>query len=156
MGKCMKHCMLGLMLLLGSMPVLARGLTAREVECLREIRDEADFIVSRIDLINHDYEKQIRHSALGKYKSGDYSTIGLLDNTIRKYHRKLVRQYKNYPFRYKTRVKASPRTGSRHCLVQELRNESVGAIHQFELGWQKTLEKARKNASYFQQIDDMH
>ena len=116
-------------------------------------RHETDFIISRINLIHRGYEKQLKHTALGKFKSGDYSTIGLLDNTIRKYHRKLVKDLKAYPFRYRRRIKAAHGAGSKHCLADSLRNESVGTIHKFELGWQKALQEAKKNASYFQQVD---
>ncbi len=149
----MKGRMLVLVFLLASCHVQARGLTAQEATCLSQIKDETDFIVSRINLIHRDYEKQVKHTGLGKFKSGDYSTIGLLDNTIRKYHRKLVKRLKGYPFRYQTGIKASRQKPSKACLAKQLRNESVGTIHEFELSWQKALQEAEKNASYFQQID---
>ena len=87
----MKRRMLALLLVLASAHVLASGMSAQQVACLSQIKDETDFIISRINLIHRGYEKQLKHTALGKFKSGDYSTIGLLDNTIRKYHRKLVK-----------------------------------------------------------------
>jgi len=150
-----KKCMLAVLLLLESSLVLARGMSTQEAECLSRIKDETDFIISRINLIHRDYEKQVKDSAIAKFKSGDYSTIGLLDNTIRKYHRKLVHRYKNYPFRYKSRIKTSRHAGSKQCLVDELRYESVGAIHEFELSWRKALHQAKQNARYFKQMDDI-
>jgi len=152
-GDCMKRSVLMLVILLASCYVQARGLTAQEATCLSQIKDETDFIISRINLIHHDYEHQLKQTSLGKFKSGDYSTIGLLDNTIRKYHRKLVKRLKGYPFRYQARIKGSSPKASKACLAERLRNESVGTIHEFELSWQKVLQEAEKNASYFQQID---
>jgi hypothetical protein len=152
----MKKCMLAVLVLMCSTQVLARGMSTQEAVCLSRIKDETDFIISRINLIHRDYEKQVKDSAFAKFKSGDYSTIGLLDNTIRKYHRKLVHQYKNYPFRYESRIKAMRHAGSKHCLVDELRGESVGSIHEFELSWQKALRQAKKNAMYFKQMDDIN
>ena len=149
----MKRRMLALLLILASAHVLASGMSAQQVACLSQIKDETDFIISRINLIHRGYEKQLKHTALGKFKSGDYSTIGLLDNTIRKYHRKLVKDLKAYPFRYRRRIKVAHGAGSKRCLADSLRNESVGTIHKFELGWQKALQEAKKNASYFQQVD---
>lgn len=151
----MKTYLLAVLLTMGASQVLAQELSANEAECLSQIKDEADFIVSRINLIHRDYEKRIKRSALGKFKSGDYSTISLLDNTIRKYHRKLVYKIKNYPFRYQTKIKASHRAGKQRCLAKQLRDESVGTIHEFELSWEKTLHQAEKNAHYFQQLDEI-
>jgi hypothetical protein len=149
----MKRCLFTVLLLLSAGSVLARGMTAQEVECLSQLQDESDFIVSRINLIHSSYEKQVEDSHLAKFKSGDYSTIGLLDNTIRKYRRKLVHQIKNYPFRYEAKIQASHRAVSKRCLVKQLRDESVGTIHEFEISWEKTLKQAQRNASYFQQLD---
>ncbi|MBI1422455.1 MAG: hypothetical protein GC149_03240 [Gammaproteobacteria bacterium] len=151
----MKTCMLALLLLLESSMALARGMTTREAECLSQIKDETDFVISRINLIHRDFEKQVKQSAIGDFKSGDYSTVGLLDNTIRKYHRKLVHRFKNYPFRYRAKINSSKSGRSRACLAEELRTESVGAIHDFELTWQETLRKAEKNVIYFQQLDEL-
>jgi len=151
----MKKQLLPMFLLLFSQPAFARDMSPQEAVCLSQIRDETDFIISRINLIHTDYEKQLKQTALGKFKSGDYSTIGLLDNSIRKYHRKLVHKFKKYPFRYQAKIKASHRSGSKRCLADQLRTEAVGTIHGFEISWQKALEQAEKNASYFQQVDEL-
>lgn len=151
----MNQYLLVVLLLLAALPAQARDMSSRETECYKQIKDEADFIVSRINLIHHDYENQVKQSALGRFKSGDYSTIKLLDNTIRKYHRKLVHKIKNYPFRYERRLRKERHHRHAHCLAQDLRNESVGTIHEFELNWRKALRQARKNARYFKQLDNM-
>lgn len=124
--------------------------------CLSQIRDEADFIISRINLIHRDYEQQVKHSAFGKFKSGEYSTTGLLDNTIRRYRQKLVKRLKDYPFRYRDTIKSSRHAAGKHCLAGMLHSESVGTIHEFELSWQKVLREAEKNAGFFQRIDGIH
>lgn len=152
----MKKHLLPMFLLLVSQYAFARDLSPQEVVCLSQIRHETAFIISRINLIHTDYEKQLKHTAVGKFKSGDYSTIGLLDSTIRKYHRKLVHKFKRYPFRYQAKIKASHRSGSKRCLADQLRTEAVGTIHEFELSWQKVLEQAENNASYFKQVDGMN
>jgi len=151
----MKKQLLPMFLLLLSQPAFARDMSPQEVVCLSQIRDETDFIISRINLIHSDYEKQLKQSALGKFKSGGYSTIGLLDNSIRKYHRKLVHKFKKYPFRYQAKIKAAHHSGGKRCLAEQLRTEAVGTIHEFEISWQKALEQAEKNASYFQQVDEL-
>lgn len=148
----MKLCLLAVLLVLVSLPTQAQELSPREAECLSQIKAEADFIVSRINLVHREYEDQVKHSGLGKFKSGGYSTVRLLDHTIRKYHRRLVHKIENYPFRYERGLKS----GHRYCLAQELSDESVGTIHEFELRWQKTLREARKNARYFKQLDEMN
>ena len=140
-------------MLLGTSLASARDMSAKEMKCLGQIRDETDFIVSRINLIHRDYEKQVKQSALGKYKSGNYSTHELLDNTIRKYHRKLLHKIKRYPFHYEARVKATPRSKSQPCLAEQLRDESIGMIHHFEVSWEKTLRQAQENAHFFRQVD---
>lgn len=152
----MKKHLVSALLLMMAPQVFARGMSAQEVECLSQIREETDFIISRINLIHSGYEKQLKRSPLVQFKSGDYSTIGLLDNTIRKYHSKLVHQFKNYPLRYQARIKASHYSGSRRCVAQQLRDESVGTIHEFELSWQKALRQAEQNASYFKQVDGIN
>ena len=152
----MKKHVLTLILLLFVHHAFARGLSAQEAVCLSQIKDETDFIISRINMIHKGYEEKVKQSDFAKYKSGDYSTIGLLDNTIRKYHRKLVRKYKKYPFRYQSKIQASNHTGSSHCFAEQVRVESVGSIHEFELSWERALEQAEKNASYFKQVGDIH
>lgn len=147
---------LALLLVLATFHTQAREMSAQEAACLSQIREETDFIISRINLIHRNYEQQLKHSALGKFKSGDYSTIALLDNTIRKYHRRLVRRLKDYPFRYRDKIADAHRSGRKRCLADRLRNESVGTIHKFELSWQKVLHAAEENAGYFQEMEDIH
>jgi len=152
----MKKLCLLLGLLVLPQIALAAGLNASESECLSRIRDEVDFIVSRLNLIHRSYEKQVSDSALGQFKSGGYSTVTMLDNTIRKYHDRLVRRIRKYPFQYKSRLKSVHLTGSRRCLAERLRAESVGTIHEFELSWQKALRQAQDNAVYFRRMDHIH
>lgn len=151
----MRQGLLVLLLFVTSLPVLAREMSGRQAQCYKRVRDEATFIVSRIDLIQHQYENQVKRSGLGKFKSGAYSTSKLLDNTIRKYHRKLVRKFKNYPIRYASQLRLGQHPKSPHCLAAYLQDESVGTIHEFELSWQQALRQARKNARYFKQLDKM-
>ena len=151
----MKKHVLAMLLLLLVQHAFARGMSAQEAVCLGQIKDETDFIISRINIIHKGYEDQVKKSEFGKFKSGDYSTIGLLDNTIRKYRRKLVHKYKKYPYRYKADIKSSHRKASKPCLVEQLRIESVGSLHEFELSWQRAIEQAKKNAGYFKQVDDI-
>lgn len=151
----MKQCLLAMLLILASLPAWAKGMSSRDAKCIRQIKEEADFIISRINLIHRDYENRVKHSALGHFRSGDYSTIKLLDNTIRKYHRRLVHQIKNAPLRYQARLKAGHHTKHALCLAQKLRDESVGTIHEFELSWEKALRQANKNARYFKRLDEM-
>ena len=152
MNKMMLAVLLGLL----ATAALARDMTTRQAECYGRIKQEADFIVSRINLIHRDYESRLKRSAIGGFKSGQYSTTRLLDNTIRRYHRKLVRRLKNYPFRYEASLRGAQ--GSKHapCLARKLQNESVGTIHEFEVSWQRAFRKARDNARYFRQLDNMH
>jgi hypothetical protein len=152
----MKKHYLSVLLLLFAQHAFARGMSAQEAVCLSQIKDETDFIISRINMVHKGYEEKVKQSGLAQYKSGDYSTIALLDNTIRKYHRKLVRKYKKYPFRYQKKVTASSHSGSTHCLAEQVRVESVGSIHEFELSWQRAFEQAQKNASYFTQVGDIN
>lgn len=148
----MKTCMLVVLWGALSTTALAKGMTAKQAECYSQIKQEAAFIVSRINLIQRDYEGRVKHSALGVFHSGGYSTRKLLDNTIRQYHRKLVHRIENYPIRYAARLGQG-----RHatCQASNLQDESVGTIHKFELSWQKALSQARKNARYFSQLNKM-
>lgn len=152
----MKLSLLTLLMVLASSGALARGLTAQQSRCLSQIRNETDFIISRIDLIHRDYEQKIKRTDLGKFKSGDYSTVGLLDNSIRKYHRTLVKRLKKYPFQYRKRIRKSHHKSEKPCLAEQLRDQSVGTIREFELSWEKTMRKAKDNASYFKQVDGLH
>ena len=152
----MKKHLVSVFLVLIAQHAFARGMSAQESVCLSQIKDETDFVISRINMIHKEFEQQVKHSSLAKFKSGDYSTIGLLDNTIRKYHRKLVHQIKKYPFRYRAKIQASNRPASNRCLVEQVRIESVGRIHEFELSWQRAIEQAERNASYFKQVDDIN
>lgn len=147
-----------LAVLLGLLPTMvqAQEMTARESACYGRIKQEADFIVSRINLIHRDYENRLKHSGLGRFQSGSYSTRKLLDNTIRQYHRRLVHRIQNYPIRYTDRLRHRQHRKPPRCLAGKLQNEAIGTIHQFELSWQKALRQARKNARYFSQLDGMH
>lgn len=151
----MKQGLLALLLIMASWPVLAQDMSAREAKCYHRIKNEADFILSRINLIHREYENQVKHSGLARFKSGSYSTSQLLDNTIRKYHRRLVHQIRNYPIRYATRLRQGQHLQHPTCLASSLQDESVGTIHEFELSWQKALRQARNNARYFKQLNGM-
>lgn len=151
----MKQSLLVLLLVAVSSSVLAQGMSVRQMACYKRIRDEADFIVSRINYIHREYEHKVKQTGLGRFKAGSYSTTKLLNNSIRKYHRKLVHKFRNYPIRYATRLRLGQHLKSSPCLAGRLENESVGTIHEFELSWQKALSQARTNARYFKQLDEM-
>jgi hypothetical protein len=142
---------LGLLFL--PLPVLAGGLSASELQCLSRVREESNFIVSRINLVHREYEKQLKDSGLGGFKSGNYSTGTLLNNTIRKYHRSLVHRIQSYPIKYETRLRGTQHPGGGVCLARQLHEQAVGTIHEFELSWERALADARTNAEYFRHLD---
>lgn len=144
---------LSLVLMLVAHCVLARELMPQEMNCLKQIREESDFILSRINSVHQEYEGKLKQSGLVNFEAGNYSTIELLDNTIRKYHRELVHKVKAYPFSYKAKIQRSQAAGSKRCMVDQLQADAVGTIHEFELSWQKALHQAEKNARYFKQVD---
>lgn len=153
----MNRTLLLVCVFLQALMVYAQGVSAKEAECLNKIHKESDFILSRINMINKDYETQVKQSQYGNFKSGDYFTNGLFDNTIRKCHRKLVRNYKKYPFRYQRQIHKSHHVSqNKGCLADQLHLDAMGKIHYFELSWQEAIERAEKNAIYFKQVDDIN
>ena len=147
---------IALVLVLISHPASARELMPQEKQCLKQIREEADFILSRIDVVHQEYENKIKATGLTDFKSGNYSTIGLLDNTIRKYHRDLVHKVKSYPFNYKAKISNSKQKRKKRCMADKLQADAVGTIHGFELHWQKAFRQAEKNANYFRNVDSLN
>jgi len=128
---------------------------ASRTQCLDQIRAESEFIVSRINFVHRSYEKQLSDSGLGQFQSGDYSTSTMLDNSIRKYHHKLVQKILDYPIQYSSRLRGVQRAGKGSCLARQLHEQAVGTIHEFELSWEHALKSARANADYFRHLDGM-
>lgn len=133
-------------------PGLAQELSTREQQCLAEIEAEVAFITSRVELIHDEYEKKLETAGLQQFQSGDYSTIVMLDNSIRKYHLSLVRDVRRYPQLYRQQLQ----TGNRNCPAEQLKLQGIGMIHSFERDWTQALEKARQNAEYFQRLEQMN
>lgn len=131
---------------------LARELTAAEKQCLAQIRAEVAFITSRVELIHREYEDKLDDAGLTRYESGEYSTPGLLDNSIRKYRLALVDDLRVYPQRYQQQ----PQAGQRGCLAEQLKIQGIGMIREFELNWSRALDKARQNAEYFRRLEQMN
>lgn len=131
---------------------LARELTAAEKQCLAQIRAEVAFITSRVELIHREYEDKLDDAGLTRYESGEYSTPGLLDNSIRKYRLALVDDLRVYPQRYQQQLQA----GQRGCLAEQLKIQGIGMIREFELNWSRALDKARQNAEYFRRLEQMN
>jgi len=155
-GGNMKKIFPFLGLLCMPLPVLAGGLSLSEAQCLDRVRAESDFIISRINYVHRKYEKQVSESDLGRFTSGDYSTVSLLDNTIRKYHRSLVRKFQSYPLKYASRLRGVQHPGQQACMAGKLHEQAVGTIHEFELNWERALKTARANAEYFRHMDGLH
>lgn len=148
--------LLSMLLLCCTQPALAQDGKSPENKCLQQLRAESEFILSRINSLNQEYEDKLKQSGLADFASGKYSTVALMDNTIRKYHRDLVRKVKKYPFHYSAKAGHSKQAGSKQCRVDKLQTDAVGAIHDFELNWQQALQQAQKNANYFRQVDNLN
>ena len=130
----------------------SRDLSVSEQQCLAQIRAEVSFITSRVNLIHREYESKLEVTGLAEYQSGEYSTIGLLDNSIRKYRLSLMGDLKAYPQRYQWQLAA----GNRQCPVDQLKIEAVSMIRDFEMNWARALDKAQQNASYFRRLEQMN
>lgn len=133
-----------------NLPVVADELRPAEKACLKKINEEVSFVLSGIEAVNREFEDRVQRDKLAEFKAGEYSGNAFLDNSIRKYRMDITGKVKAWPVKYQSL--ASRRNETVPCTAQQLQHDAVGIIHDFEVNWDRVVQKAQQNQEFFQSI----